>query len=68
MRRGGGHISHEAHLAGAISGLLLAGFLAPEDSVRFFTEFRISSPERTLFQPALENQQIVSTEAGLATR
>ena len=30
MRRGGGHISHEAHLAGAISGLLLAGLLAPE--------------------------------------
>lgn len=30
MRRGGGHISHEAHMAGAISGLLLAGFLAPE--------------------------------------
>jgi membrane associated rhomboid family serine protease len=29
MRRGGGHISHEAHLAGAISGLLLAGLLAP---------------------------------------
>ena len=30
MRRGGGRISHEAHLAGAISGLLLAGLLAPE--------------------------------------
>jgi membrane associated rhomboid family serine protease len=30
LRRGGGHISHEAHLAGAISGLLLAGLLAPE--------------------------------------
>jgi membrane associated rhomboid family serine protease len=29
MRRGGGYISHEAHLAGAISGLLLAGLLAP---------------------------------------
>src|SRR5262245_38724232 len=29
MRRGGGHISHEAHVAGAISGLLLAGLLAP---------------------------------------
>ena len=29
MRRGGGHISHEAHVAGAISGLLLAGVLAP---------------------------------------
>jgi membrane associated rhomboid family serine protease len=29
MRREGGRISHEAHLAGAISGLLLAGFLAP---------------------------------------
>jgi membrane associated rhomboid family serine protease len=29
MRRGGGHISHEAHLAGAISGLLLTGLLAP---------------------------------------
>jgi membrane associated rhomboid family serine protease len=29
MRRGGGHISHEAHLAGAVSGLLLAGLLAP---------------------------------------
>lgn len=30
MRRGGGHISHEAHLAGAITGLLLAGLLSPE--------------------------------------
>jgi membrane associated rhomboid family serine protease len=30
MRRGGGHISHEAHIAGAISGLLLAGLLAPD--------------------------------------
>jgi membrane associated rhomboid family serine protease len=29
MRRGEGHISHEAHLAGALAGLLLAGFLAP---------------------------------------
>jgi membrane associated rhomboid family serine protease len=29
MRGGGGHISHEAHLAGASSGLLLAGVLAP---------------------------------------
>jgi membrane associated rhomboid family serine protease len=29
MRRGGGHISHEAHIAGAISGFLLAGLLAP---------------------------------------
>src|SRR5215813_14794090 len=29
MRRGGGHISHEAHIAGAISGLLLAGLLSP---------------------------------------
>ena len=29
MRHGRGHISHEAHLAGAISGLLLAGLLAP---------------------------------------
>ena len=29
MRRGGGHISHEAHVAGAISGLLLGGLLAP---------------------------------------
>jgi membrane associated rhomboid family serine protease len=29
MRRGTGHISHEAHLAGAISGLVLAGLLAP---------------------------------------
>jgi membrane associated rhomboid family serine protease len=29
MRRGGGHISHEAHISGAISGLLLAGLLAP---------------------------------------
>src|ERR1051326_3192166 len=29
MRQGGGHISHEAHVAGAISGFLLAGVLAP---------------------------------------
>jgi len=29
MRRGEGHISHEAHLAGAFAGLLLAGFLSP---------------------------------------
>src|SRR5262245_5089991 len=29
MRRGSGHISHEAHVAGAIAGLLLAGLLAP---------------------------------------
>ena len=29
MQRGSGHISHEAHVAGAISGLLLAGLLAP---------------------------------------
>ena len=29
MRRGGGHIGHEAHLAGAISGFLLAGLMAP---------------------------------------
>ena len=29
MRRGGGHISHEAHLAGAFAGLLLAGLLSP---------------------------------------
>jgi membrane associated rhomboid family serine protease len=30
MRRGGGHISHEAHLAGAVSGLILAGLLSPD--------------------------------------
>ena len=30
MRRGGGHISHEAHLAGAVSGLVLSGILSPE--------------------------------------
>jgi membrane associated rhomboid family serine protease len=30
MRRGGGHISHEAHIAGALSGLLLGGLLSPE--------------------------------------
>jgi membrane associated rhomboid family serine protease len=30
MRRGGGHISHEAHLAGAVAGLLLAGLLSPD--------------------------------------
>jgi membrane associated rhomboid family serine protease len=29
MRRGEGHISHEAHLAGAFSGLLIAGLLSP---------------------------------------
>jgi len=29
MRRGGGHISHEAHIAGAVSGFFLAGLLAP---------------------------------------
>src|SRR4030095_6180087 len=30
MRRGGGRISHEAHIAGAISGLLLGGLLSPD--------------------------------------
>jgi membrane associated rhomboid family serine protease len=30
MRRGGGRISHEAHIAGAIAGLFLAGLLAPD--------------------------------------
>jgi membrane associated rhomboid family serine protease len=30
MGRAGGRISHEAHIAGAISGLLLAGLLAPD--------------------------------------
>jgi len=30
MRRGGGHISHEAHIAGAIAGLLLAGLLSSD--------------------------------------
>src|ERR1051326_6061819 len=30
MRRGRGHISHEAHIAGAISGFVLAGLLAPD--------------------------------------
>jgi len=29
MKRGGGHISHEAHLAGAFAGLILAGLLSP---------------------------------------
>jgi len=29
MRGGGGRISHEAHLAGAFAGLVLAGLLAP---------------------------------------
>jgi membrane associated rhomboid family serine protease len=29
MQRGKGHISHEAHLAGAFVGLVLAGFLSP---------------------------------------
>ena len=30
MRRGGGHISHEAHLAGAVTGLVLSGIFSPE--------------------------------------
>src|SRR5262249_13674412 len=30
MQRGGGRISHEAHLAGAFVGLLLGGLLAPQ--------------------------------------
>jgi membrane associated rhomboid family serine protease len=30
MRRGDGQISHEAHLAGALTGLLLAGSLSPD--------------------------------------
>jgi len=30
MRRGGGNISHEAHLAGAFAGLILAGLLSPD--------------------------------------
>jgi membrane associated rhomboid family serine protease len=30
MRRGGGRISHEAHLAGAFAGLVLAGLLSPD--------------------------------------
>jgi membrane associated rhomboid family serine protease len=29
MRRGGGSLSHEAHLAGAFAGLVLAGLLSP---------------------------------------
>jgi len=29
MRKGGGNISHEAHLAGAFAGLVLAGLLSP---------------------------------------
>ena len=29
MRRGGGQLSHEAHLAGAFAGLVLAGLLSP---------------------------------------
>jgi membrane associated rhomboid family serine protease len=29
MRKGGGNVSHEAHLAGAFAGLILAGLLAP---------------------------------------
>jgi membrane associated rhomboid family serine protease len=29
MRRGGGNVSHEAHLAGALAGLILAGVLSP---------------------------------------
>jgi membrane associated rhomboid family serine protease len=29
MRRGESHISHEAHLAGAFTGLLLSGFFSP---------------------------------------
>ena len=30
MQREGGRISHEAHLAGAVSGLVLAGLLSPD--------------------------------------
>ena len=30
MRHGGGHISHEAHIAGALTGLVLGGVFAPE--------------------------------------
>ena len=40
MRRGEGHISHEAHLAGAFAGLVLAGLLAPGGFSRLLQELQ----------------------------
>jgi membrane associated rhomboid family serine protease len=40
MRRGKGHISHEAHLAGAFVGLVLGGLLAPEGFSRLLQELQ----------------------------
>jgi membrane associated rhomboid family serine protease len=40
MRRGGGHISHEAHLAGAFAGLVLGGLLSPNGFSPLLRELR----------------------------
>ena len=62
MRRGGGHISHEAHVVGAISGLLLADCWRRGDSARSFTEFRTSSPERE--RPLQETPKLIWAPGG----
>jgi membrane associated rhomboid family serine protease len=40
MRRGEGHISHEAHLAGAAAGFFIAGALSPYGFRPLFQELR----------------------------